>query len=155
MTNSYQPITETPADPCTVTEWWWGDRCSFLGQKCSHSGGATVRGQCPAVYHCPLLLQWKGFQKSAECMKFAIKVTFSTFLLSISSWSQFLVPGTCTEGTVFSWEVSLEGRASFEGRAVPLSAFCFVPAGIGLDGWSWSCHLGSWRLECIVRINEE
>lgn len=52
-----------------------------------------------------------------------------------SPWSQFLVPGTCTEGTVFSWEASLEGRA------VPPSAFCFVTAGIGLDGWSWSKHL--------------
>ena len=90
---------------------------------------------------CPLPLERKGFQRPAECMKFTIQVTFSTFLLSISPWRQFLVPETYTEATVFSWEASLEGKSSLEGRAVPLSAFCFVTAGIGLDGWSWSKHL--------------
>lgn len=135
MRNSYQPFTETPAHPCTVTEWWWADRCSFPGQKCSHSGGATVQGQCPAVYHCPLLLQWKGFQKSAECMQFTIKVTFSTFLLSISPWSQFLVPGTCTEGTVFFLGSVLRGEGILRGEGSSSLCFLFCYC------WDWTWWL--------------
>lgn len=46
MRNSYQPFTETPAHPCTVTEWWWADRCSFPGAEMfpqwrGHSAGTV------------------------------------------------------------------------------------------------------------------